>query len=78
MIPEELRPLYLQISLASYLLVFLDLFFIVPVTQICRDRMSMVCFDLIIIMKVVIVIPSTTDLLGARRESCFELFRRKV
>lgn len=57
LIPEELRPLYLHISLACYLLIFLDLVFVVPVTQIYRDRMSMVCFDLII-MKVVIVTPA--------------------
>lgn len=44
--------------------------------QIEGDRMSMVCFD-IIIMKVVVVTPSSTDRLGVRRESCLELFTRK-
>lgn len=71
LVPEELRPLYLHISLACYLLVFLNLFLIVPVPQIYRDRMSRMCFDLT--TKVVIVTP-----LGVRRESWLELFRRKV
>ena len=76
LVPEELRPLYLHISLACYLLVFLNLFLIVPVTWVYWDRMSRMCSELVI-RKVVVVTPSSTDPLGVRRGELVGAFQKK-
>lgn len=79
LIPEELRLLYLLPACQPGLLSLGFPGFGFPWTNDTdlQGRMSVLCFDLII-MKVVTVTPSSTDPLGVRRESRLELFRRKV